>query len=102
MHRGGRLAVVFALLEAFSIQTGAAEIDVGKKVLRAGAYAVDITPEYFPVSSNGGMSDQQATVAHDSLHARRLLLHNGETSLAIVVCDDCAIPRDIIDAAKSP
>lgn len=70
------------------------------KVLRAGAYAIDITPEEFPVSSNGGMSDRQVTFAHDPLHARCLVLHNGETSLAIVVCDNCMIPRDIFDAAK--
>ncbi|MFO1095024.1 MAG: hypothetical protein U0992_17210 [Planctomycetaceae bacterium] len=61
--------------------------------LRAGAYAVDITPQEFPVSSNGNMSDRQATVAHDPLHARCLVLHNGEASLAIVVCDSCMILR---------
>jgi hypothetical protein len=69
--------------------------------LRAGAVAMDITPEYFPVSSNGGMADRQTTVAHDPLHARCLVLHNGVTSLALVVCDNCMIPRDIFDAAKS-
>ncbi|MBL8850257.1 MAG: hypothetical protein JNG89_11260 [Planctomycetaceae bacterium] len=72
-----------------------------RKVLRAGAYAADITPAYFPVSSSGNMSDRQATEAHDPLHARCLVLHNGETSLAFVVCDNCMIPRDIFDAAKT-
>jgi hypothetical protein len=68
--------------------------------LRAGAYAADITPETFPVSSNGGMTDRQVTSAHDPLHARCLVLDNGETSIAIVVCDSCAIPREVFDAAK--
>jgi neutral ceramidase len=97
----GRLIVVFALLTSFSIETYATESGTANKVLRAGAYAIDITPEYFPVSSNGNTSDRQATVAHDPLHARCLVLHNGETSLAIVVCDNCKIPRDIFDAAKA-
>ena len=35
----------------------------GEKVFRAGAYAQDITPQKFPVSVNGGMSDRQATAA---------------------------------------
>jgi len=96
-----RLVVVFALLAAFSIETCAAEPGAAKRVLRAGAYAIDITPEYFPVSSNGNITDRQATAAHDPLHARCLVLHNGETSLAIVVCDSCKIPRDLFDAAKA-
>jgi hypothetical protein len=96
-----RLVVVFALLAAFSIETDAAETGTPKRVLRAGAYAIDITPEYFPVSSNGNITDRQATVAHDPLHARCLVLHNDEASLAIVVCDSCKIPRDIFDAAKA-
>src|SRR5262245_59346884 len=46
----------------------------GKKVFRAGAFAQDITPEKFPVSVNGGMSDRQAKSAADRLHARCLVL----------------------------
>ncbi len=75
-------------------------LSAAEKQLRAGAYAADITPDVFPVSSNGGMSDRQVTAAHDPLHARCLVLDNGETSLAIVVCDNCMIPREIFDAAK--
>lgn len=69
--------------------------------LQAGAFAQDITPPQFPISVNGNMSDVQATGAHDPLHARCLVLSNGETSLAIVVCDSCMIPREIIDAARN-
>lgn len=92
------LCSVFALALAFGTARAA---DAPQRVLRAGAVAIDITPEYFPVSSNGGMADRQATQAHDPLHARCLVLNNGVTSLAIVVCDNCMIPRDIFDAAKS-
>ena len=47
------------------------------------------------------MSDRQVTAPHDPLHARCLVLDNGETALAIVVCDNCMIPREIFDAAKA-
>jgi hypothetical protein len=67
---------------------------------RAGAYAADITPKEFPISSNGSMTDKQMTGAHDPLHARCLVLDDGRTQLAIVVCDSCMIPRDVFDEAK--
>ncbi|OWK47075.1 hypothetical protein [Fimbriiglobus ruber] len=71
-----------------------------KLTVRAGAYAMDVTPEKFPVSVNGGFSDRQATKANDPLHARCLVLDDGKTKLAIVVVDSCVVPRDLIDAAK--
>ncbi len=71
-----------------------------EEVLRAGAYAQDITPKKFPVSVNGGFSDRQATKAHDPLHARCLVLDNGQTVVALVVVDSCMVPRSITDAAR--
>jgi len=68
--------------------------------IRAGAVAQDITPLEFPISVNGNMSDVLAKSAHDPLHARCLVLTNGDTSVAIVVCDSCMIPRELIDAAR--
>lgn len=72
----------------------------GKKVFRAGAHAQDITPLKFPISVNGGMTDRQAKGAHDRLHARCLVLDDGTTRLALVVCDSCMIPREILDEAR--
>src|SRR5437868_13582031 len=71
-----------------------------KKVFRAGAVAQDITPTKFPISVNGGMQDRQAKGAHDRLHARCLVLDDGTTQIALVVCDSCMIPREIMDEAK--
>lgn len=68
--------------------------------LRAGAFAMDVTPEKFPVSVNGGFADRKATSAHDPLHARCLVLDDGQTKLAIVVVDSCMLPRELLDAAK--
>ena len=68
--------------------------------LKAGAFAQDITPPEFPISVNGNMADALATAAHDPLHARCLVLANQETTLAIVVCDSCVLPRELMDEAK--
>ncbi len=69
------------------------------KKLLAGAAASNITPP-LGVSLNGGMSDRTATHVHDELHARCLVLDNGHTKLAIVVCDSCMLPRVVLDKAK--
>lgn len=68
--------------------------------LRAGAFAMDVTPPKFPISVNGNMTDHKATKAHDPLHARCLVLDDGKTQLAIAVVDSCMIPREILDSAK--
>ena len=67
---------------------------------RAGAYAQDITPIKFPISVNGSMTDRFATKVHDRLHARCLVLDDGATKIAFVVCDSCMIPREVTDPAK--
>ncbi len=71
-----------------------------KPTVRAGAFAMDVTPEHFPISVNGGMADNQAKSAHDRLHARCLVLDDGTTKLALVVVDSCMLPRDLLDKAK--
>jgi len=71
-----------------------------QKVFKAGAFAQDVTPKKFPVSVNGGFQDRQAKAAHDPLHARCLVLDDGATRVAFVVCDFCMMPREVIDAAR--
>ena len=66
---------------------------------RAGAATSNITPR-LGASINGYFTDRLATHIHDELHARCLVLDDGQTRLAIVVCDSCMIPREILDAAK--
>ena len=74
--------------------------------LLAGAHAQEITPPKFPVSVNGNMADQLATAAHDPLFARCIVLKESksatqpDTAIAIVVCDSCMIPRNLLDRAK--
>ncbi len=81
-------------------QTNAPAAGDAARSLRAGAFAIDITPTRFPVSSNGSMTDRQATAAHDPLHARCLVLDDGTARIAIVVVDACMIPRELVDEAK--
>jgi hypothetical protein len=72
---------------------------MAEKLLRAGAAASNITPP-LGVNINGSMSNRTATHIHDELHARCLVLDNGRNKLAIVVCDSCMIPQEILNKAK--
>jgi hypothetical protein len=69
--------------------------------LRAGASAVNVSPDTFPVLINGGFLQNKANAVNDPLFARCLVLDDGPTRLAIVVADSCMIPRDLLDRAKS-
>ena len=88
------------LIAAFAFTLGARAQNSDAPQLRAGAAAVDITPEKLPVSMTGAFQDRMATGAQDRLHARALVLDDGTTEVAIVVCDICLISREIFDAAK--
>ncbi|UUO07952.1 neutral/alkaline non-lysosomal ceramidase N-terminal domain-containing protein [Blastopirellula sp. J2-11] len=70
-----------------------------KPVFRAGAVTSNITP---PLGQKivGGWQPIPATHIHDELHARCIVLDDGQTKLAIVVCDNVGIPREVFDAAK--
>jgi len=69
--------------------------------LKAGAFAMNVTPTKFPISVNGNMADIQAKGANDPLHARCLVLDDGKTKLAIVVVDSCMLPRELVEDAKA-
>src|SRR5262245_30137000 len=73
------LAITLALL-MLAPSHAAAEKPDG---LRAGAYAMDVTPAKLPISVNGNMQDVTATAVHDRLHARCLVLDDGTTRIAI-------------------
>src|SRR4051812_10516080 len=62
---------------------------------RAGAATTNISP-WLGLSINGNMHDHKTEHVHDELHARALVLDDGETRLAIVVADSCMIPREVV------
>ncbi len=67
--------------------------------LRAGAAASNITPTLgAPIV--GGFNPAPATHIHDELHARCLVLDDGKTRLAFVVCDNVGIAREVWDEAR--
>ncbi len=68
--------------------------------LQAGAAAVDITP---PVGTliNGDFVPHYARTIHDCLYVKALILHAGPETVALVVVDICAMPRDFLDEVKA-
>ena len=94
-HRG---CVLGAMLLALTI--GGANVQAQSPTIKAGAFAMDVTPPKFPISMNGNMQDHPALRAHDPLHARCLVLDDGQTRIALIVVDNCLIPRELMDSAK--
>ncbi len=68
------------------------------KVFRAGAATTNITP---PLGQPivGGWSPLPADEVHDELHARALVLDDGQTQLAIVLVDNVGVPAEVFQAA---
>lgn len=62
--------------------------------LRAGAAASNITP---PIGLKiiGSFAPAPSTHVHDELHARCLVLDDGQTKLALVVCDLLGLQRNV-------
>jgi Concanavalin A-like lectin/glucanases superfamily len=69
--------------------------------LRAGAFAIDVSPQSFPVIVNGGFLQAKADKVRDPLSARCLVLDDGKTRLAVAIVDSCMMPRELIDQAKA-
>ena len=68
--------------------------------LKAGAAQTNITPPLGTYLA-GSLKARYATEVHDELHAKALVLDNGTTQLAFVICDVICIPREVCDAAKT-
>ena len=67
--------------------------------LKAGAATSNITP---PIGEEiiGGFVPYPSKNIHDELHARCLVLDDGETKLAVVVCDLLGVHRIVSDEAR--
>ncbi len=68
---------------------------------QAGAAIVDVTPDKLPVLVNGGMLSRTVDTVNTRLHARAIVLDDGNERLAIVVVDSCMMPRPLLDDAKA-
>lgn len=70
-----------------------------ENVFQAGAATSNITPPLGQMIV-GGWKPIPARHIHDELHARCLVLDDGDTRLAIVLCDNVGIPVEVFDQAK--
>tara|TARA_R110002095_G_scaffold215450_1_gene209679 strand:+ start:305 stop:1711 length:1407 start_codon:yes stop_codon:yes gene_type:complete len=73
--------------------------DEKQPVLLAGAATSNITPPLGELIV-GGWKPIPAKRVHDELHARCIVLDNGQVKLAIVLCDNVGIPESVFDLAK--
>ena len=69
-------------------------------ILKAGAAQTNITPPLGMLLA-GSLKGRRATDVHDELHGKALVLDDGTTQLAIVICDVICISRKTCDAAKA-
>jgi neutral ceramidase len=68
--------------------------------MQVGTAAVDITP---PIGSfvMGQFEDRFAQVVNDPLHARAMVLDDGETTVALVACDLAVLATDTVATIRS-
>jgi neutral ceramidase len=94
------LGIMLLLIQAGSFtEQGIGQETAAKRVFLAGAATSNITPPFGELIV-GGWQPTPATHIHDELHARCLVLDDGTTRLAIVLCDNVGIPREVFDLAK--
>ncbi|WP_235034018.1 hypothetical protein [Roseiconus lacunae] len=100
--RSRRFVTSVISLMAFSVAwiVTEATAEDGTSTLRVGAATSNITP---PLGEKivGGWTPVPATLIHDELHARCIVIDDGKTQVAIVACDNVGIPREVFDHAKN-
>ncbi len=70
------------------------------KVFQAGAARVDATPQHLPAVVNGSMIERLVEEVNDPLYVRAVVMDDGENKIAMVLVDNCMMPRDLLDKAK--
>jgi hypothetical protein len=68
-------------------------------MLKAGAAMSNITP-MLGVSMPGGFTDRLATDVHDELYSKAIVLDDGETRIALVVCDVIVLESEYVNRAR--
>ena len=92
-------ALSITFVWALSIALASSATAADKPVLRAGAATSNITP---PIGQDiiGGFAPSPSKHIHDELNARCLVLDDGKTRLAIVVCDLLGLHKIVSDEAR--
>lgn len=79
--------------------TDAPTISAQDTVFRAGAATANITPPLGELIV-GGWTPLPADEVHDELHAKCIILDDGNDKIGLVICDNVGIPREVFDHAK--
>ncbi|HEY6166964.1 MAG TPA: neutral/alkaline non-lysosomal ceramidase N-terminal domain-containing protein [Verrucomicrobiae bacterium] len=98
IFRSSLLAVI--ALNAVATARAAEPASARPRQFRAGAATSNITP-FIGGEIIGGFNPFSSTHVHDELHARCLVLDNGETRIAIVLCDLVGIAKELCDATRA-
>lgn len=85
----------FCLL-AVSLFPSASSGAFADALFRAGAATGNISPH-----ASASTGEGRSMYVHDELHARALVLDDGQVRLGFVVCDNVGIPRVVFDRAKA-
>jgi len=94
------LRILLVVVASSAATALAAESSAADQALRAGAFAIDITPTKFPVPISGGILPRFTSNVNDPLHARCLVLDDGQVQIAIAIVDSLLISREQADKAK--
>ena len=94
------IAVLVASTSLVEAADNSPPLQASPSLLRAGAFAADITPQEYPLNMPGGFSANMAESAHDPLHSRALVLEDGTTMLAMVVVDSLGAAPEVLEEAK--
>ena len=92
-------AVAFIIGVSFLTSGPSDVLSQDARVFRAGAVTSNITPPLGELIV-GGWKPFAAEHVHDELYARCLVLDDGQSKLAIVLCDNVGIPGEVFDLAK--
>ncbi len=95
MRRIKHVVIVWGLLAAVLV----GQIQSAEKVLKAGAAIADITPPLGELIV-GNFASPPATKIHDNMHAHCLVLDNGQSRIAFVICDNLGMSQEVYDEAR--
>src|SRR5688572_16057870 len=88
------VAVMFSMAVVGAVAAQEKSKEGGKRAFRAGAATSNITPALDqPVV--GGFTPRPGKHIHDELHARCLVLDDGQTRIGFAICDNVGIPREV-------
>lgn len=94
-----RILIQLTIVAVLCFPTAGRSAEVSSGKFRAGAATSNITPN-LDLGIVGGFVPFPASHVHDELHARCLVLDDGKTMLALVVCDLLGLHRSVSVEAR--